>query len=109
MDPAKSQPFLCNILLDKVEENIVKIIENHEKYSFHWYNLLSQGKHSFNELLNIPYDLFIDVFTKLQLFTSIKTSFTINKKSLEQWFDKHNLKIPIETFRKKGQPQKCID
>ena len=68
MDPANSQRFSCYLLLDKVEANIVKIIDNHEKYNFHWYNLSSQGKGSFQELLNIPNEIYVQVFLSLQIF-----------------------------------------
>ena len=50
MERVELQPFSCNVHLDKVEINIVKIVKNHDCYDTFWYNLVGNENNSFCKL-----------------------------------------------------------
>jgi hypothetical protein len=87
MERVKLTSFSCNIHLNKVENNIVEIMRNHDNYDMYWYNMNDNEKNSFQHLLNIPFDIYVDVFISLGIFRRKGSLIIVNNTKLNDWID----------------------
>ena len=67
-DPVNSEYSLASLNVSIWEQNIIKILKNRNLLDPFWYSITSDSEVGLHVLLGLPYDVYVEVMLKLQIF-----------------------------------------